>query len=234
MSGGNTWAWDTDGNGFSEVFSTHPNLSFAHDDPDVVWAVMNMAEMGDYISEEVEMQANSCNNWDFYIPTLSDRTNWSMDLWVLKSIDGGTTWSDPVNVTNTPGYFQDGVYNGPEEMYPHTPAFSDSENVYFMYQMPNWEWNELGDPATEDHMNYVFVGYAGEDIDFEDQCSNDIVGDVNSDGELNILDILQMVSYIFENTNFTECQIINADFDGDNIINIADLVLAVNCILSDC
>ena len=28
----------------------------------------------------------------------------------------------------------------------HTPI-DYSENVYFMYQMPNWEWNEIGDPT---------------------------------------------------------------------------------------
>lgn len=160
MSGGDTWTWDVDGDTYSEIFDTHPNLSFASDDEDVIWAVMNMAEMGDYVDEATERTATDCRNWDVYVPTLTDRTNWSMDIWVLKSVDGGSTWSEPFNVTDTPGYFDDGVYNGPEEMYPHTPAFSDSENVYFMYQMPNWEWNEIGDPAGADHMNWVYVGFS--------------------------------------------------------------------------
>ena len=29
-----------------------------------------------------------------------------------------------------------------------------------IYQMPNWEWNEIGDPAGPDHMNYVYVGFS--------------------------------------------------------------------------
>ena len=178
MDGGDTWQWDVDGDGYSEIFTTHPNLSFAHDDPDVVWAVISMAEQGGYISEQAERTATDCRNWDVYVPTLVDRTNWSLDLWVLKSADGGSTWSDPVNITETQGDFSDGAYNGPEEMYPHTPAFSDSENVYFMYQMPNWEWNEIGDPTGPDHMNYVYVGYSdggAPDLAIDD---NDSISDM--------------------------------------------------------
>ena len=177
MSGGDTWTWDVDGDSYSEIFDTHPNLSFASDDPDVIWAVINLAEMGDYVDEATERTATDCRNWDVYIPTLADRTNWSMDIWVLKSEDGGSTWTEPLNVTDTPGDFSDGVYNGPEEMYPHTPAFSDSENVYFMYQMPNWEWNEIGDPTAADHMNYVYVGFSdgGNPLSVNDDNEADVI-----------------------------------------------------------
>ena len=98
------------------------------------------------------------------------------------------TWSNPVNITETEGDFLDGAYNGPEEMYPHTTAFSDSDNVYFMYQMPNWEWNEIGDPTGADHMNYVYVGFAGEDIEFV------------YDDELNISDENNLLPNNFELT----------------------------------
>tara|TARA_B100000686_G_C16306193_1_gene720956 strand:- start:234 stop:716 length:483 start_codon:yes stop_codon:yes gene_type:complete len=73
-------------------------------------------------------------------------------------------------------------------MYPHTPAFSDSDNVYFMYQMPNWAWNEIGDPSGPDHMNYVYVGFAGEDIEFE------------FDDELDVSDNIQNMPSNFELT----------------------------------
>jgi len=158
-----------------------------------------------------------------------------MDIWVLKSTDSGTTWSNPVNITDTPGDFSDGTYNGPEEMYPHTPAFSDSENVYFMYQMPNWEWNEIGDPSGADHMNFVYVGFAGEDINFEygdDDCPSDISGDVNGDGQLNVIDIINVVNYLLGVLEFDDCQINNADVNNDGGINILDVVNIVNIILN--
>ena len=175
MEGGDTWMYDVDNDGYSEIYTTHPNLSFSKDDPDVVWAVINMAEAGDYTSETVAENATSCAGWDSFIPTAADLTNWSLDIWVAKSIDGGMTWSDPVNATNTSGDFSNGAYDGPEEMYPHTPAFSDSDNVYIMYQVPNWAWNEIGDPTGPDFMNHVYVGFAGEDLDLaiSDNNSND-------------------------------------------------------------
>ena len=96
------------------------------------------------------------------------------------------TWSDPVNVTNTSGDFSNGAYDGPEEMYPHTPAFSSDDNVYIMYQVPNWAWNEIGDPTGPDFMNHVYVGYAGEDLDLavSDNNANDNDVIVPSDFEL--------------------------------------------------
>ena len=180
MDGGDTWQWDVDGDGYGEIYTTHPQLSFASDNPDVVWAVISMAEMGGYVDDDTEQEATNCRGWDTYVPSLVDYTNWSLDLWVLKSVDGGMTWSDPVNVTNTPGDFSDGAYNGPEEMYPHTPAFSTEDNVYFMYQMPNWEWNEIGDPTGPDHMNWVYVGFSdggegGMTIDDNDSINESII-----------------------------------------------------------
>ena len=165
VGGADTWKYDVDLDSYSEIYTTHPNLSFAKDDPDVVWAVINMADAGGYRDEQTEQNANSCSGWDSYIPTPAELTSWSLDLWVLKSTDGGMTWSDPVNVTNTGwDHFTEGTYYGPEEMYPHTPALSTSDNVTIMYQVPNWAWNEIGDPTGPDFMNHVYVGTVGEDL----------------------------------------------------------------------
>ena len=164
MDAGSTWNYDVDVDGFNESSNTLPQLSFAADDPNVVWAVINLADVGGYADIDTEMAATNCAQWDTYIASVADLSKWSFDLFVLKSVDGGMTWSDAVNVTETEGDFSDGIYNGPEEMYAHTPQYSTSDNVYFMYQMPNWAWNEIGDPTAADHMNYVYVGYAGEDL----------------------------------------------------------------------
>jgi hypothetical protein len=32
--------------------------------------------------------------------------------------------------------------------------------VYFQYDQPNWEFNEIGDPLGADCMNYVWLGYS--------------------------------------------------------------------------
>ena len=158
--GSDAWSVDADNDTYAEIWDSHANLSFSNDDPDVVWAVFNMPTTGAYISETVEQNATSCGQWDTFIPSPADLDNWSFDIYVAKSTDGGMTWSDAENVSNTSGDFSNGAYDGPEEMYPHTPAFSTDDSVTIMYQVPNWAWNEIGDPTSADHMNYVYVGNA--------------------------------------------------------------------------
>ena len=233
INGADTWKYDVDNDGYAEIWDSHANLSFSNEDPDVVWAVMNMAEAGDYVSETVEQNATSCAQWNTFIPSPADLTNWSFDIWVAKSVDGGMTWSAPVNVTNTPGDFSNGSYDGPEEKHPHTPAFSSDDNVVIMYQVPNWAWNEMGDPTGADHMNYVYVGTVGENIDFEeseDSCSNVLSGDVTEDNVLDVLDIVSMISFIFGSLDFDDCQFEAGDVTQDGIINIADIVMSLSLI----
>ena len=58
------------------------------------------------------------------------------------------------------------------------------------------------------------------------------VGDVNLDGVVNVLDIVQNVNYILGDLDFTEEQLVQADFNQDGGVNILDIVQAVNYILS--
>jgi hypothetical protein len=82
-------------------------------------------------------------------------------------------------------------------------------------------------------------GYVGaakiyaEHIFYPDDIENPTdLGDVNLDGIVNILDIVQNVNYILGNLNFTEEQIVQADFNEDGDVNVLDIVQTVNHILS--
>ena len=57
-------------------------------------------------------------------------------------------------------------------------------------------------------------------------------GDVNGDQALNVLDIVQIVSYVLGSAEFTDSQVIAADVNGDNTVNVLDIVTLVNLILS--
>ena len=57
-------------------------------------------------------------------------------------------------------------------------------------------------------------------------------GDVNYDGELNILDIVKVVNYILGTYDFTEMQYSLADMNLDEVIDILDLILLANAILN--
>ncbi|MAQ44159.1 MAG: hypothetical protein CMG25_06730, partial [Candidatus Marinimicrobia bacterium] len=65
-----------------------------------------------------------------------------------------------------------------------------------------------------------------------DPCEGTSAGDANLDGEINVLDIVQIVNHILESALLTdECAIGAADFTADGEVNVLDIVQIVNVIL---
>ncbi|MBC8311976.1 MAG: T9SS type A sorting domain-containing protein [Candidatus Marinimicrobia bacterium] len=69
------------------------------------------------------------------------------------------------------------------------------------------------------------------DITLDTDMVTIISGDVNQDGQLNVLDIVSTVAHILGNEQFTESQLYAADMNGDGFINVLDIVQMVNGIL---
>ncbi len=59
-----------------------------------------------------------------------------------------------------------------------------------------------------------------------------ILGDVNQDSILNILDIIEVVDFILGNSNFTEKQMLIGDVLQDGTINVSDILIIIENILS--
>ena len=61
----------------------------------------------------------------------------------------------------------------------------------------------------------------------------DMIGDldVNADGEVDVTDIVSLVTQIVEDTELTEEQIMQFDTNGDGIVNVIDIINVVNEIL---
>ena len=57
--------------------------------------------------------------------------------------------------------------------------------------------------------------------------NNNILGDINNDGLINIIDVVQLVDIIINNES-----IIEADLNNDNIINVLDIIALINIILN--
>ena len=55
-----------------------------------------------------------------------------------------------------------------------------------------------------------------------------ILGDVNDDGILNVLDVVLLVNTVLYSDEYNE----NADINSDGILNVLDIVLLVNIILN--
>jgi len=60
-----------------------------------------------------------------------------------------------------------------------------------------------------------------------------MMGDVNQDGTLDILDIIQTVNYIIHIADFEPLQSYLANMNGDNSINILDVIIMINSILDN-
>jgi hypothetical protein len=123
--------------------------------------------------------------------------------------------SDPTNPVEV-GYFDTsdltGLYDGNWGTYAYLPSgyiiSSDRNNGLFIFESP------LTNPSME-----------------WSDCSI-IQGDVNYDGDLNILDIVKVVNYILGTYDFTEMQYYLADMNQDGVIDILDLILLANAILN--
>jgi hypothetical protein len=111
--------------------------------------------------------------------------------------------------------------------------------------VPGWDDNDYVcviaqncDAAScSDSVGPVCV-YAGSDdqscVDDSYGCDNQLLGDANNDGVINIIDIVTIVNFILDgNLNFEDCNVIASDFNNDQQLNVLDIIEIVNLILSD-
>jgi len=64
-----------------------------------------------------------------------------------------------------------------------------------------------------------------------DPCNN-MAGDVNDDLNIDILDIVRVVSIILNSNPYTECEFTDADFSGDGIVNVLDVIQIISTIIT--
>ena len=111
--------------------------------------------------------------------------------------------------------------------YDNTPNNPDNPNTPPEYVF----WGE----GTSDEMFFLPILYVPYNDGDEDIALGDIenlIGDVNFDGDVNILDVVLIVSYILNSQDFSSDQILYADINQDGAIDILDVVSMINQILS--
>jgi hypothetical protein len=96
-----------------------------------------------------------------------------------------------------------------------------------------WEYSFIIPPNLE-QINFVFNdGQNNWDNnngnDWNVNVQNMLLGDVNFDNTLDVLDIILIVSFILNNNE----NHIEADFNNDGNINLLDIVQLVNIIIND-
>ena len=69
----------------------------------------------------------------------------------------------------------------------------------------------------------------GQISDGDETCA--LQGDVNNDGNLNVLDVVLTVNYVLC-LDGGDCYNSCADMNGDDLLNVLDVVLLVNAVLN--
>ena len=88
--------------------------------------------------------------------------------------------------------------------------------------------NNLGVVLLTNSDNYdAMIQIENAIFDFAEETDFTIIGDINSDGMINILDVVQVVNLILTN-EYDD----NGDLNEDGIISILDLVQLINIILN--
>ena len=89
-------------------------------------------------------------------------------------------------------------------------------------------------------INSNYTGSISNEIVFTLTLNESIlIGDVNDDSQINVVDIVQLIEYIFLYENYgsfdfiSETDLLRSDINADNQLNIMDVVLLVNIILGD-
>ena len=112
-------------------------------------------------------------------------------------------------------------------------------DTYDDYFMPN-----DGSPYPRDFIidQDGIIQYANNEIDTEWMLfvinelilnNNQIIGDINLDDFVNILDVILLINFILESNYPTDTQFSLSDLNNDNNLNILDIVLLTNYILNN-
>ena len=139
-------------------------------------------------------------------------------LTVEESID---YWSDFNNLTNSNPEF----LNNEVEKFIYSSEITNTQFIHYKVTGGQHEWfgSSWGFHASEELINF-FMDY--ELSDFTDLV---ILGDVNDDEIVNILDIIQVVNMILGNLSVDTI----ADINNDELVNIVDILLIVNIIIGE-
>ena len=87
------------------------------------------------------------------------------------------------------------------------------------------EFCDNGGDASSDSIEGPWTDLGGNS--FSDVCEEGILGDINSDGIINVLDVVMIVNIVLNN-GYNEL----ADLNNDSIINVLDIVQVINIILN--
>ena len=116
-----------------------------------------------------------------------------------------------------------------------TPLFSYEEGVmdiepYGSYDLSFSINNGTGITSTQIMLGLWPVNheYAVKELYFAVSLGNSLIGDVNSDGVVNILDVVLLINIVLGQADENSA----GDINSDEVYNVLDVVILVNIILN--
>ena len=168
-----------------------------------------------------EMHLNSIDKailtyWRWYTNDIGDNGN--NDKWIVSvSNNGGSTWQDLENtsISNASWVKQRFVIND------YVDLSSDIIFKFIAEDIFNTGDAGSGGSLVEAALDDFIIEYISS--------GSGIVGDVNNDESVDVLDIVVLVNMVlgFEPPNFQV-----ADINSDGFVNVQDIILVVNIILN--
>ena len=89
-------------------------------------------------------------------------------------------------------------------------------------------WKYIKDGGVDSGEDTVWIDY----IIFPSTNENIILGDLNFDEIINILDVVILVNFILDNNEPNNNEFLASDINGDNQINVLDVIQLINLILN--
>ena len=143
------------------------------------------------------------------------------------------------NQTSIENFVAENSITFPILFYPGSSGGVQSGDTYDDYYMPN-----DGSPYPRDFIVDLqgILQYANNEIDTEwmlhvlDELTGsnqDVLGDINVDGAVNILDAVILVNFVLGFQIPTDLEFSASDLNSDGILNVLDIVQLANIILYD-
>ena len=182
-------------------------------------SLMNCTLSGNYVtgwnceSGEPNTNGRGIQSWSTNI-TISNSIFWSG-----QDID---TIASTINVSYSNIW---GEWEGENNIY-EDPLFVNPQTSDYHLQ-PNSPCIDAGNPESPLDPDGTIADMGTYYFDQTDPCP--LIGDVSGDGILDVIDIVQTVDCILNNTDDCSC----ADLDANNIIDVIDIVLIVELILGE-
>jgi len=173
----------------------------------------------------VSISQENLNQFGFQTVALSESNNSNVGSFIL--IDEETT-----RIIEDEHHGTDRIYVG------HTVCGADAEAIGSNQWEFEWQSPDENVGNIEIYLSTLASNHnhstSGDDTYFQIITLTPqtiLLGDINNDGIINVLDVVVLVNIILENTLPTEYQLIVSDINSDEDINVLDVVTLVSIIL---